>query len=122
VRTSFLILTVAGAINVGIAGGPLDGKWSGSADGAAEATGACSEMRYSLSVTGNKIRGLAVRYDNGEDVAPTRFPILGAIAADGAVRLVIEHFATTEARLEDGRIVGFQQDRLCRYDFAWSHE
>jgi hypothetical protein len=121
VRTTYFILAVAGAINIGIAA-PLDGRWSGSADGATEASGACTEMRYSLSVAGNKIRGLAVRYDNGEDVPPTRFPIVGAIGADGAVQIVIEHFATTEARFEDGRIVGFQQDRRCRYDFAWTRD
>jgi len=117
-----MILAAAGVIQVGVAGGPLDGRWSGSADGAVAADGACSEMRYSLSVTGNKIRGLAERFDHGEDVPPTRFPIMGAIAADGAVQLVIERFATSEARLEDGRIVGIQADRVCRYDFAWTRE
>jgi hypothetical protein len=129
-RAPLPVLVVAALVGVVLpaggvgaaAGAALDGAWSGSADGATRATLACNPIRYAVRVAGHHINGVGIRVDQARDgTMTTVFPIAGVIRKDGSVGLVIQRFAETEARVEDGRIVGLQQNADCRYEFTWTH-
>jgi hypothetical protein len=112
------LLVAAGVV----AATPLDGPWSGSADGVAGAGATCNPMRYELAIVGSDIHGLAIRFDPKDARKPIQYAITGTIGADAAVHLVVREFAKAEARLADGRITGFMQGADCRYEFAWTHD
>jgi hypothetical protein len=122
-RATAIVPVLTGALlGAAAAAATLDGPWSGSADGVAGAGATCNPMRYELAIVGHDIHGMAVRLTRKEDKKPTQYRITGTIGADAAVHLVVSDFAQAQARLEDGRIMGFMQGTDCRYDFAWTRD
>jgi hypothetical protein len=113
----------AGGVRSAAGAAALDGAWSGNADGETRAAQACSPIHYVVRVAGHHIGGVGFRVDRSADTAMTTvFPIAGVIRRDGSVGLVIQRFAEAEARVEDGHIVGLQQNADCRYEFTWTHD